>query len=577
MHHLKSNFPLMKPPRFRPFRFFIPPLHFYVLLFALIAPAFSAQHKKLDSLRSAYTRAEHDTTRFILLLRIGNIFQKSDHDSAVYYHKLSHDIARKLKDRVREGHAILQSGMDHYLKGNTRQAVKLFALASGIGRQYILSGNNEQLSEAKKLYAGALTNLAVVSKEQGDYHKAIKQNLTAMQLFDEAGFVNGHMGALGNIGNIYYDMGNYPMALEYNFKALKIAEENKNSKGKAINLVNIGSIYNYQGEYEKALEYYNRALKIYESKKNLRDRASVLGVIAQVYTGKKDYSKALEYCFMALDIHQKTGISFNESLIWGQIGLAYSCRGDSAIEKGDKGLALEIFYPKALEYYTLAIKAHEKSGNKSFLASDLGNLGDLYTSMQKYTLAEETLKKGLALSTKLGAAEEMKDHAFNLSRLYEATNRTTEAFGFYKEYIRLRDSVYSTETAKKTARLEIKYTYEKKATADSTKAAEEKKSFDIKLEASESRLRQEKIIKSLLYGGLAIVIVLALFIFNRFKITQKQKNIIETQKELVDSKNQIITQKQKEILDSIHYAERIQKAHLPSDKYIVRNLEKLKK
>jgi hypothetical protein len=58
--------------------------------------------------------------------------------------------------------------------------------------------------------------------------------------------------------------------------------------------------------------------------------------------------------------------------------------------------------------------------------------------------------------------------------------------------------------------------------------------------------------------------------FNRFRITQKQKLVIEEQKQIVD-------EKQKEIIDSINYAKRIQQAQLPTEKYINKNLSKLNK
>ena len=54
------------------------------------------------------------------------------------------------------------------------------------------------------------------------------------------------------------------------------------------------------------------------------------------------------------------------------------------------------------------------------------------------------------------------------------------------------------------------------------------------------------------------------------KTTQKQKKLIEAQKKLVE-------EKQKEILDSIHYARRIQNAILPTEKYIDKTLKRLMK
>jgi len=63
-----------------------------------------------------------------------------------------------------------------------------------------------------------------------------------------------------------------------------------------------------------------------------------------------------------------------------------------------------------------------------------------------------------------------------------------------------------------------------------------------------------------------------MFFFISFRVySQKKKanSIISEQKKLVDDK-------QKEIIDSINYAGRIQKALLASEKYIDKNINKLK-
>ena len=56
--------------------------------------------------------------------------------------------------------------------------------------------------------------------------------------------------------------------------------------------------------------------------------------------------------------------------------------------------------------------------------------------------------------------------------------------------------------------------------------------------------------------------------FRSLFITRRQKQIILRQKELVE-------EKQKEILDSIHYARRIQKSLLPTEKYIHKSFIRL--
>jgi hypothetical protein len=59
-----------------------------------------------------------------------------------------------------------------------------------------------------------------------------------------------------------------------------------------------------------------------------------------------------------------------------------------------------------------------------------------------------------------------------------------------------------------------------------------------------------------------------------FKKTEKANIIITAQKEELDKKNQLIEEKNKDILDSIRYARRIQTSLLPTEKYIWRILNK---
>ena len=80
-----------------------------------------------------------------------------------------------------------------------------------------------------------------------------------------------------------------------------------------------------------------------------------------------------------------------------------------------------------------------------------------------------------------------------------------------------------------------------------------------------------------LYGGLALILVFAAFIFNRFRVTQKQKKIIESQKEIVEEQKKLVEEKNKDVMDSIHYAWRIQHSLLPTDKYIDKNLRRMRK
>jgi hypothetical protein len=83
--------------------------------------------------------------------------------------------------------------------------------------------------------------------------------------------------------------------------------------------------------------------------------------------------------------------------------------------------------------------------------------------------------------------------------------------------------------------------------------------------------------------GLLLVLFFAGYVFRSLRITRKQKNIIEEQKNLVEQQKQevelqkfLVEEHQKEIIDSIKYARRIQRALLPTEKYIDKNINRLK-
>jgi serine phosphatase RsbU (regulator of sigma subunit) len=95
----------------------------------------------------------------------------------------------------------------------------------------------------------------------------------------------------------------------------------------------------------------------------------------------------------------------------------------------------------------------------------------------------------------------------------------------------------------------------------------------LKAEQAESKKSKMEVLHQkqqgyFLYGGLALALLFGAFIFNRFQATSKQKRVIEAQKEKVDDAFEELEEKNREIMDSINYAKRIQNAILPSAKSV---------
>lgn len=414
---------------------------------------------------------------------------------------------------------------------------------------------NDKLNQSLNLGNMGLSYAAIAN-----YPQALHCYNQALKIDEEQGNRTGVMRHLANIGNIYRDQGNHAKALQYALKSLKIAEVTGNKKSEISILGNIGIIYNLQFEYEKAKFYYLKALKLGEL---LNDKASIgnqysnIGIVymqiggaeknkGNLIAASNNYNIALEYCNKAAKINEETGDRFGLASNYGNIGNVFKEQGN---------------LKKSLEYEIKCLEIFENIGDLKGISAATGNIANAYIELGNYPEAESYLKRSLSIAKKIGSLNELKfAHEF-LYKLYKKTDKPQLSLFHYEQFIQFRDSIFNEENTKASLRLELKYDYEKKAAADSVKVAEEKKLTTLQLKQDENQ-------RYFLYGGLGLALIFGGVMFNRFRITKKQKNIIEDQKLMVEKQKHLVEEKQKEVLDSIRYAERIQTSLLPTEKYI---------
>ena len=92
----------------------------------------------------------------------------------------------------------------------------------------------------------------------------------------------------------------------------------------------------------------------------------------------------------------------------------------------------------------------------------------------------------------------------------------------------------------------------------------------------ETERQKQATLTNALIIGFVLVLIFAIYIFRSYRMKQKANKIIETQKQEVERQKELVEEKQKAMLDSIHYARRIQQSLLPTEKYIEKNIRRLK-
>lgn len=363
------------------------------------------------------------------------------------------------------------------------------------------------------------------------YIASISKDLAQRLRFDV-----GVSAALRRIGVAFSEQGEYPKALDYFFQSLKIAELIKNDHEIAMDYNAIGVSFCGQRDYEHALNYFFKALAI---KKN--NDALTYSNIGRAYRFQFKYNLSMTFYQKAIDAW---GSDKNEiSSILNNIGDNYEQEND---------------YGNAMKFYLKSLNIKNELNDEQGISDACGSIGDLLLKQRKYREAIPYEIKSLFVSQKINYKYGIKESSKSLSDIYEHLNDNKKSMYFYKYYIAVRDSMYNEENTKKIIRNEMNFQFDKKE-------AIQKIEMEKKDALSNSEIEKKQNERNGVIAGMGIVIIFSIFLFRSYNQTKKAKNIISEQKKVVDYKN-------KQITDNITYAQRIQKAILPSDEYIKNNL-----
>jgi tetratricopeptide (TPR) repeat protein len=380
----------------------------------------------------------------------------------------------------------------------------------------------------------------------GKYLEADKWISQALILSEKTHFKKGIGNAYNFRGIVCDDRGQLALSLENYFKALKMFDEMALLGGQTDCCNNIGLIYLKQAEYDKALDYFLKAKKYAELSKKKFILDNPLSNIGTVYMRKKDYKNAVLYYQQAYQLRKELG--FSEGCIESLNNLGNTClaMGDTA---------------KGLENYSEALEIARNDSNDRSIAVTEGSLGSALC-VHNTALALAYLQSSLAKANRMNLPDLKESVNKVLSKIYERTKQPRLALLHYKNYISARDSLFNEESTKKTIQSEMNYEFDKKETA--ARLRQEKKEAIVSAE----KKKQQVIIWSVC-GILLVVVFFALFAYRSF--LQKRNANIE-----ITRQKEVIEEKQKEIVDSIYYARRIQRALITNEKYIAKNLSRLK-
>jgi tetratricopeptide (TPR) repeat protein len=391
----------------------------------------------------------------------------------------------------------------------------------------------------------AEANDEIWSKYNAQLKTIVEKNITRKT--EPKNFYLKQLGAVvNNIGYLAKQKGDIAKTLEFYSRSLKIYESIGDKEGLGMMLNNLGATYIDLGDDTKALEYFHKSLKIQKEIENKYGMGNALNNLGVISDRQGNLLKALEYYRSSLKIQEEIGDKEGIAYSLVNIGVIYNKQGN---------------IPEAKDYFNRSLKIQEEVGSKEGITLSLINLATISSNQGHLKEALAFAGKGMQIAKESGFPESIKNSASTLTSIFLKQNKYKEAFEMYELEIKMRDSINNEETQKAAVKKQMQYQYE-------TQARELKNEQEKKDLLAKAELNQREKERNYFIAGFALVIVLAGFIFRSYRQKQKANLIITQQKHEVE-------ESRKEILDSIHYAKRIQKAHLPTQNYIEKNLNRL--
>ncbi|MCE3227775.1 MAG: hypothetical protein K0S32_2326 [Bacteroidetes bacterium] len=310
----------------------------------------------------------------------------------------------------------------------------------------------------------------------------------------------------------------------------------------------MGTLFKKYDNSLKAFEYFEKAKIAYKALLIKNDDAenkmiSNYRQIGVLYRDRKQYDSAEKYFKLSIAGAEKSNIPALLASNYNSLALLY--------EKTNQD-------QKALDVYLKSIELKRQlKGRELALATSLANVTTIYLRLKQLDKAEKCIMEAELISRPTNDKKSRLDILFRMRDFLKVKRNSEKLIQCDDEIIEIQEALHKKDVAEQTAEMEAIYQNEKKS-KEIAEANLKNNSLQKDLDYKD-RERKIFIIGTILLLGLlgvATKMYLEVRKGNR-KLNLKNEEVLQ-QKQIVEHQN-------KEIIDSINYAQKIQRAILPAE------------
>jgi len=397
--------------------------------------------------------------------------------------------------------------------------------------------------------ARAINNIGYMYDEEGKVVLALENYKSAVSLFEKIEEQKGILDPLNNLALIYKSLGDVDKALDYYYRCLDVVEKTGYENDDLFVYNNLGGLYIMQGDFPTAKKYYHKTLELAAKHNDIRLMATGNVNLAGIHKANNELDSALLFYQKSYELRSKLGTKTKMANSLVEIGNIHFLHNNN---------------DTALSYYLKAFNLINELENAEATNHVHYALGRVYLKTGEVEKAVKVTTIAHKYAVELGYLNQIKLSAELLSDIYKKLNEYDKALEMYQLSITMRDSLINEQNQRAVYRAQINYEFEQKE--NESKLKEQKKEL---IQAQEEK--KKNIIITAISIGMSLAVLFLIYIYSRFRVIKKQKQLIEDQKRIVDHQkeelinfNDALSSKNDQITDSISYAKKIQKAVLPS-------------
>ncbi len=384
-----------------------------------------------------------------------------------------------------------------------------------------------------------------------DPDKSIECSNKLIKLSKKINYPMGEANGNSNKATTLQYLAEYDSAIYYHEKALEIRKKIKDDYGVAVSYNNLGIVSTHQNKFETALKLWLKSVAIKEqlllkedSEKLKISIGYAYGNISSLFSNMENDKKALEYIQKSFVILKKTNDKWGQMMGYGNMANELKKAGDfnkaflhydTAIVYARElestfDISLHLFnYGEALAEFGKHNEAESKINEALILQNEIEDyegialsymvLSGIKKTQNNKTLAIEYGKKALDLGLQYKLVIYYEEFHQNLIDIYKEVNLYEKAFNLSESNAALQDSLRELAKEEDLAELEAKYKGEKKE----KELIERERELSISM--LENKNQQYFLVSAIIVT--ILIIIFALVIYSRLKITRLQKEIIE--------------------------------------------------